>query len=379
MRTALGSWRGLLAVSLLLLAGCNVTFDACIAIPTLPVPVPAALGIGFVPAADDETNEIELAFSDLETIGVTQARVPLSWSRIQPTRDSLMWNGLDFLADAAQRHHIAVHLVVKDVPDWASSTPFASSTLRGSAPPAAWADWSRFILLVATRHPSLLKDWEIGENIDERQGWNGTAADYARLVVTASQIIRGAVPQSRVRLGSVTFAADRETTFLDEVLQDTANPVVPAIDALGLRADMASPSQVRERYYALRRAMVLRGLTKPVTVTGIAWSDDPALQTSCAPYQGGQTGQSEFLRETMPWLLSLGVDQVYWSYLWDGSVDDVGSSLGLIDRQLQPKAAYGALAGLIDPSRVGRLTSGSDAAASDGSASDALVVPAAAS
>ncbi len=355
--------RLVLACGLLMASGCNFSLGSCLPLTSQPAN-PQKLGVGIQLDAEDEVNEAEIAMTYLESIGVTLARAPLSWARIQPTRNSLNWQGPDALVAAAKKHAVKLQFVLQDTPTWASSAPAVSST-RGTYPPTNIEDWYRFVLVVAGRYGADVHDWEVWDSIDSRVGWTGRAEDYARLVVIAGKAIKGLNPASRVVLGSVGFGPDRESQFLDSVLQDGANPVLKTVDAVGLHPGAVSPSEARERYFALRRSLARQSSVKPILITGVSWSSDGARQQGCAGYAGGEPGQARYLRETLPWLLDLGADRVFWEYLWDGVPDGPSGSLGLFDRQIQPKAALGALAGLIDPNRVGKgVDAASDAGAS---------------
>jgi hypothetical protein len=367
-------WR-LLVAGLLLAAGCNASLNTCLTLPAGRSPGTQKLGIGFTLDAEDGPALAEASLTYLEQIGVTWARVPLSWAQIQPTRDRQDWRDFDYLVQAASRHGVKLQVVLKDTAPWATSAPFVSGTARATYPPASYEEWFRFVLTAANRYKDHVKDWEVWDSIDRRKGWSGRPEQYARLLSYASRAIRSMNPTARVILGSVTYAPDRESQFVDTLLQDRTNPVASAIDAVGLRPGVATPGQIRERFFALKRTMALRDMTKPILITGIAWSSDTIRQSACDAYAGGETGQARYLRETAPWLLDLGADRVYWDQLWDGPSDTPESTLGLIDRGLQPKAALGTMAGLVDPNRIGRpVTPASDAVATP-SGSEAGATP----
>jgi hypothetical protein len=358
------SWR-LAAAVLLLAAGCNTAFNSCLTLPQGRSPGPNKVGVGFTLDVEEANGLAEASLTYLEQIGVTWARVPISWAQIQPSREKQDWRNVDYLVQAAQRHNVRLQLVIKDTAPWASSAPFVATTARASYPPASYEEWFRFVLTAATRYKDYVKDWEIWDNIDRRKGWSGRPEQYAKLVTYASKAIRAMNPQAKVILGSITYAQDRENQFVDTLLQDRANPITASVDALALRPGVGTPGQLRERFFALKRTMSMRDVSKPILITGIAWSSDTVRQTACEGYQGGETGQAQYLRETMPWLLDIGAERVFWDQLWDGSTDTAEGTLGLIDRTLQPKAALGALAGLVDPNRIGRpVTIGSDTTAS---------------
>jgi hypothetical protein len=366
-------WR-LAAAALLLTAGCNMGVNACLSLPTGRSPGAPKLGVGFTLDVEEPKGLAEASLTYLEQIGCTWARVPLSWAQVQATRDRLDWDTMDYLVQSAARHNVRLQLVLKDTAPWASSAPFVSITTRGSYPPANFEEWFRFVATAAARYKDQVRDWEVWDSIDRRQGWGGRADQYARLVATASRAIRTVNPQARVILGSITVAQDRESQFVDTLFQDRANPLSLSVDALAFRPGAAPPASLRERFFALRRTMTLRDVSKPIIVTGIAWSSDTLRQTGCEAYQGGEPGQARYLRETAPWMLDLGTERVFWDSLWDGATGTPEGSQGLIDRGLQPKAAMGTLAGLIDPNRIGRLvTPGSDVPAA---ASDVVAAPA---
>lgn len=360
--------RPALAGMALLVTGCNLSFGTCLPLPTSLPPAASKLGVG-IPDAGDEVKQIEAAMTFLEQAGVTWARVPMSWSRIQPTRTTLNWRGTDALVESARRHGVKLHVVVKDTTPWASSGPLTNT--KGSYPPTNFEDWQRFMLVLAGRYRDDVNDWEIGDAIDTRAGWSGRPEQYTRLLSLAGKSIKALNPKARVILGSVTFGPDRESLFLESVLQDRSFPVAPIITAVALRPGPVTPAQIRERYFALRRSLDRIDAKIPIVISGVGWSSDDGRQRACESYQGGDSGQARYLREVLPWLVDLGADRVFWEYLWDGLPDAPSNTLGLIDRQVQAKAALGALSGLIDPNRIGNPM-GSDVVATP---SDVAAVP----
>lgn len=335
-------------------AGCNVSFNRCLPLGSATIPGPNRLGVGVTIDAANADAEADIAFTHLEQAGVKWARVPMSWAQIQPTRETFDWRIPDALAQAARNHGIRLQVVLKDTAPWASVTPFASPAARASSPPANATDWFRFVLLVSTRYKDVVKDWEIWEGVDRYQQWSGRPEQYMQLLGLAHKAIKLTNPQARVIMGSLTLTGEHAVQFLDTCLADRTFPFATVADAVAYQAGNAAPGEIRERYYAIRRDLQAANIQRPIQVSAVGWSSDRAAQRSCEGYQGGETGQAQFVREIMPWLIDLGAERVFWQSLWDEPPGAKNAAMGLIDRQLQPKAALGALTGLIDPNRLSR-------------------------
>ncbi|HEY1596858.1 MAG TPA: cellulase family glycosylhydrolase [Thermoleophilaceae bacterium] len=156
----------------------------------------------------NSVNNDDATLSNVAGAGVTMARVPLTWSRIEPSAGQFSWSGYDSVVSADARHGITVLPDALGDPSWAES-----SSYNIPSSPAAYAD---FIAHAAARygpggtfwaqnrtvpyHPIVY--WEIW-NEPYWYLFNSNGADpgaYARLVKATALAARAANPQVKFLL-----------------------------------------------------------------------------------------------------------------------------------------------------------------------------------
>jgi hypothetical protein len=213
--------------------------------------------------------------------------------------------------------------------------------------------WREFVRETASRYRGKVAAYEIWNEPDPGSGGGqgaGPPAAYAAVVAAASQEIRAADPQALVVAGAFHGRAILNGDWVHQFWTDSANPPAQSIDAFSFH--LIAPRQPHQDTLDAAAAIVrtLRqdwGVDKPLWLTEVGYSSNPKFQDP--PYTGDD-GQARWVADTLPPLLGLGVERLFWALLQDESAtygpDQAFGRNGLLDGD-QPKPAYGSFLSLL--------------------------------
>jgi hypothetical protein len=274
-------------------------------------------------------------------------RLGLYWQAIEPRPGELQWQRYDdLIATARARHFRVLGLLAYSTP-WATAAPPGAPGNVTHYPPSDQAAWLRYVTAVVSRYSQDdVHAWEVWNEPDFENFWGGSAAEYASLLAVTYQAIKALDPGATVVLGGLGFR-DRPggvaEAFLSRILFDPDHPATSSFDVASFH-HYGSLDVAQRRVATLREVLAQAGVPgRPIWITETGHASNPSL--TYAPEFAGPLGQAEWLRQTLPALLSLGVARVFWFQLFDVPGDDRG--LGLLDSALNPRPAYSAFRTLL--------------------------------
>jgi Glycosyl hydrolase catalytic core len=118
----------------------------------------------------------------------------VSWADLNPSSGVYNWANLDAVVNAATAHGVDIVYTFGYVPPWASSNP-TGSCAGGPvgtcyAPnPVAWQD---FVTQVTARYKGKIKYWELWNEPNAGNFWQGTPSDLVTMASAAYNIIKNA-------------------------------------------------------------------------------------------------------------------------------------------------------------------------------------------
>ncbi|MGI8698516.1 MAG: hypothetical protein ACR2J0_05140 [Mycobacteriales bacterium] len=178
-----------------------------------------------------------------------------SWCEIEPRPGQRDWSSVDAVVRASDRLGYPLFLKVRVGSCWATGGQVG--TARGdrqktaSAPPRSFDAYAEFVRATAARYaPMGVHEWAIENEVNAKNFWTGTPAQYEELVRRGSAALRAADPKARV---------------LDGGISSTAYGVGIA-DRLLARGEAAAAVAAYSRYYA--RRFDLRAADFPRVRTG---------------------------------------------------------------------------------------------------------------
>ncbi len=157
---------------------------------------------------EESRNEAKVK-SDFETMrktGVTMLRFGIAWESVEREQGKYNWQFWDMLVAMAARNHITLLPYVCYTPQWLAEKP-ENFWRQAPRDPAKFAE---FVFTIASRYKGKIHSWELWNEPDNHEFWEGTVAQYAEMVKEGALAVRRADPKAIVILGgqASTFPTD---------------------------------------------------------------------------------------------------------------------------------------------------------------------------
>ncbi len=143
--------------------------------------------------------------------GIRYLRCAFSWNAIEKAPDQYDWQFWDRLVDTADEYGIQLMPYVAYTPEWAAG----KKQEFWKQPPERTSDYLGFMRAAATHYKGRIHSWEIWNEPDLTEYWQGTVPQFAELVKESAIVIREVDPNAVIVLGGVSRAHD---PFLHELI-----------------------------------------------------------------------------------------------------------------------------------------------------------------
>jgi len=245
------------------------------------------------------------------------------------------WTYFDTVVAEAERQGLTLIPILWGTPKWAATDGVFS---YGVPDMAAW-EW--FVFQTVSRYRGRITTWEIWNEPNFSGYWHGTPHQYAELLARASLQVKQADPQATVLLGGQAQGGGTSPTFLAQILEDPLYPAGAYYDVHNVHTAFSSMATITTYLQWHRTVLAQHGLSKPVAVTELSYTSDPAYQT-VAGYTDGEPGQARYLADAYRTLLVEGAVVVVWASLRDYTDGEAGkyTRSGLARTDLAPKPAF---------------------------------------
>ena len=150
--------------------------------------------------------DIDKDFALFKELEITTWRGSFGWDDYEPSRGKYDFEWLHAFVERAAAHRIQLRPYLGYTPEWAARRG-GSDTDVWNNPPADVGRWSRFATAVARelrRHPNILS-YEIYNEENVKQWWDGDAASYARVLERGAAAVRRADADAKVLFGGLVF------------------------------------------------------------------------------------------------------------------------------------------------------------------------------
>ena len=356
MRTPLNSCHRIVIAIVLLVAG-NPTPAQ---VPVVPTSAPGTLvdadnyiradrlGITFISFVDDMEPE---RYRNALILGAGWNRWPLYWDRIEIQPSQYDWSAYDRLVVADIRHGLKTNAILLGRPSfWQEGGSIANlfTPIFADGSDSAPADmpinpdnpWAQFVHYAVTRykpggvlaqHNAFKADegirvWEVWNEPDVPQFWQGGSDAYARLLKVAAIVVKTVDPQARVVFGGLLFPNDE--SFMARVLRQLRND--PLRDQYNWFFDVMAVHGYEDTWRSGWLAKVAQdtlktiNLSRPIWVneTGVSvWDDYPGPVWAHRPDQRQRLAtaeqQAHFLVMSAALAFAKGVEVVMYHQLYD--------------------------------------------------------------
>ncbi|MFN8474846.1 MAG: glycosyl hydrolase [Anaerolineae bacterium] len=232
-----------------------------------------------------------------QAAGVRWERLVFSWQALQPLQptDVLVEHGFPPEEVQAERDRgIEVVGVIVDTPAWAVEDHRQGPRGVPKGLDKPWNDpenyWGNYVYRLARLYKGSVDTWIVWNepdvyDADGHAFWEGTPAQYARLLKVAYQAAKAANPNARINMAGMAFWFDKEAKrplFMQDVLAALAkDPEAAAnnwfFDGIMVHA-YGSPLNAYAEPMLYRRVLAAYGLDKPIWIgeANVVPYDDPA-------------------------------------------------------------------------------------------------------
>jgi hypothetical protein len=179
-------------------------------LPPLVAGGPVSKPVSFAILEDYDKNEdlaeIEKDFVLFDELEIKTWRGSFGWDDYEPARGQYDLAWLHRFADLAAKHRITLRPYLGYTPEWAALKRGADHDVWNN-PPADMAAWSKFITALVTgmrRHRNVAS-YEIYNEENVPQWWDGTPVAYGGALTTAARAVYSADPRAQVIFGGLVF------------------------------------------------------------------------------------------------------------------------------------------------------------------------------
>ena len=165
--------------------------------------------------AGDDLAEVRADFELFERLEIRTWRGSFGWDDYEPRRGRYDFTWLQQFVALAAKHRIQLRPYLGYTPDWAARKQDSDGQVWNN-PPARLAEWERFASAIAAalaRRDNVLS-YEIYNEENVKQWWDGTAAEYADVLVRGARAIRRRDANASVIFGGLVFP---DVEWIEEV------------------------------------------------------------------------------------------------------------------------------------------------------------------
>jgi hypothetical protein len=259
-------------------------------------------------------------FDAMSNADIAWGRYDFSWRSVEANgKGAYNWGVQDYAVAEANARGLHIYAGLGYTPIWASVAGNANS------PPINYQDWYDYVYAAVNRYKGSIKYWEMWNEPNLTQFWNGTQAQFIELFKVGADAAHAADPDCMV-IGPEISSAGRRDLWMREFLQQAGNKV-----------DIISFHQYDGGDTAAGRLWEIDGMhniivnagygNKPIWVTESGWASDNIGEQAQADYVTAMlAGMS-----SRPWW-----KKFFYYQIWEGLTDQAG----LLHQNETPKLAW---------------------------------------
>lgn len=182
-----------------------------------------------------------------------------SWAGCEAEQGQIDWSRADAAMAAVKNEGLAVIGEMHGTPGWAA--------VRGDrrAPPRDWAQWENHVERTVERYRDDVHVWEIWNEPDIGQFFQGTVQEYVHLLASASKVARKADPSCLIMSAGLDgFGED----YLVRMLENGAGDYC---DLIGAHPYARDADTAVLRIKIMRRILSFFHTPKPLWITEVGW------------------------------------------------------------------------------------------------------------
>jgi hypothetical protein len=256
---------------------------------------------------DDPPSFMEAMFAQAAAMHASAIRLDVAPALIFSSQSQPPdFSGLDEVVALAQRYDLRVVADLLTIPTWMAQCATPTSNPSRCAT-GDLAGYTSVITQIVSRADPVIRDWEVWNEPDTAQFFDGTPQQYAFMLRAAHDAIKSVDPADNVLLGGISAVAG--TGWLAQVFATPAADAIHAFDTANLheRGDLW---QLAPDVSSFRQFLAAQGFGGPLWITEHGYPSDPAYQYDPG-YIGGQAAQASYLEASVPTLIDAGAAEVF--------------------------------------------------------------------
>lgn len=246
-------------------------------------------------------------FSEAAAMHASAIRLDVAPALVFPDEDGPPdFTGLDHVMALAQQYHLRVVADLFTIPAWMADCP-APTTVTARCGTDDLGAYGAMIGQIVRHADPAIRDWEIWNEPDSTQFFNGTPVQYAGMLRAAHEAIKAIDPGANVLLGGVsgTSAVD----WLSNVFATRGADAGHAFDIANVHERAPLDSLVRD-IVGWRWFFAAHGFTGPLWVTEHGYPSDTSFQYD-ASFRSGPSSQAAYLSASIPTVVDAGASAVF--------------------------------------------------------------------
>lgn len=299
--------------------GLTVTTATAVSNPVKPT----QFGLHVPRIADGVDPDVDYGAIRIWDSGVT-------WGQVQQAKNKYWWDGLDRAIGNANEQKASILYVLGSTPKWAASNKKQGTyPNKGAASMPKLKDWKTWVKAVVNRYGNSIDAYQIWNEANLKDFWQGTPKQMATLTKEASKIIRKSDPTAKIVSASTTLRLKSSyKKFFPPYLKALKKAKWP-VDAIaihsypdgkgnpGTRADLISQvkTQIKKSKVPGSKELwdteVNYGIKGPGKIKGRSITGANAASWVAQTYLDN---------------LRLGVDRSYW-YFWSPATKRIGITM----------------------------------------------------
>jgi hypothetical protein len=247
----------------------------------------------------------------------------VTWADLEPIKGGWRWGHLDKLVENARSANLEILLTLEASPSWAASDSSGAGAYGPGANtmPERVEDWDAYVTAVSKRYKGVVAAYEIWNEPNLAQFFNGTPADMAKLTKRAADVIHSIDPAAKVVCSSIT--SDYGVSWLKKYLAAGAGQYC---DVIGYHFynHLQPPEKMLPLIASVREVIKSSGGSgKPLWNTETGWliSQGATIDYAAAGFSPGvkvlsRDDATAYIPRALLLARYAGVDRFYW-YAWD--------------------------------------------------------------
>jgi hypothetical protein len=333
-----------------LLGGWALTAVLAVGWPGAAAGATVPIGAHSMLQLNDPPSFMETMFAQAAAMGASEIRLDVAPAFVfSSPNDPPDFSGLDEVMALSTQYHLPVVADLLTIPWWMADCARSVQTPSDDERCATddLTDYGSVIGQIVAHADPVIRDWEVWNEPDTAQFFNGTPAQYALMLRTAHDAIDRVDPNDRVLLGGVSTPA--ATGWLAQVFATPGADAIHAFDVANLH-DRNQLDALAGDVTGFRQFLAGAGFSGPLWITEHGYPSDPVYQYDHG-FAGGAAAQAAFLTASVPTLVGAGAAEVFVTerdnlggqYASEGVLGGDVTDPPTADPQVVEKPAYSAM------------------------------------